>query len=83
MARVDALTACIGANRRSNASAHARAEIAGEIRHTLETAGETIGSLDMLIAAHARAVGAILVTNNITHFGRVPGLKVENWATGA
>jgi tRNA(fMet)-specific endonuclease VapC len=36
--------------------------------------------MDMLIAAHARSVGAVLVTNNEKHFRRVQGLAVENWA---
>jgi len=52
----------------------------GEIRHALESAGKAIGSLDTLIAAHALAVGATLVTNNTGEFSRVPGLQCENWA---
>ncbi len=52
----------------------------GEIRCALEAAGKTIGSLDMLIAAHALAAGATLVTNNTEEFNRVPRLKLENWA---
>jgi len=52
----------------------------GEIRHALESAGKPIGSLDTLIAAHARALGAMLVTNNTAEFSRVPGLKLANWA---
>lgn len=36
-------------------------------------------SYDRLIAAHALSHGLILVTNNMKHFGDVPGLKVENW----
>ena len=36
-------------------------------------------SFDRLIAAHALALGAVLVTNNEKHFADVPGLKVENW----
>jgi tRNA(fMet)-specific endonuclease VapC len=51
----------------------------GRIRHELETAGQTIGSMDILIAAHALALGAALVTNNDAHFSRVAGLKVVNW----
>jgi len=52
----------------------------GEIRTYLESNGQTIGAMDMLIAAHARSLGVILVTNNEKEFGRVPGLKIENWA---
>lgn len=51
----------------------------GRIRHELETKGVAIGSLDVLIAAHALALGATLVTNNLAHFGRVAGLKTANW----
>jgi len=52
----------------------------GKIRSFLEKKGMPIGSLDMLIAAHALAQGLILVTNNEREFRRVPGLKIENWA---
>ena len=52
----------------------------GMIRHHLEKAGSPIGPLDTLIAAHALALGAGLVTNNEREFSRVPGLKVENWS---
>ncbi len=52
----------------------------GAIRHELESLGKPIGSLDTLIAAHALALGATLVTNNTTEFARVSGLKCENWA---
>ena len=55
------------------------AMIYGEIRATLEAQGKTIGPLDMLIAAHAVSLGAILVTNNEKEFKRVRQLKVENW----
>ena len=41
--------------------------------------GTPIGDFDLLIAAHAIAAQAILVTNNVKHFTRVEGLKVENW----
>lgn len=54
----------------------------GEIRHTLRQRGQPIGADDLLIAAHARSVGATLVTNNQGEFGRVPGLRIENWAQG-
>ena len=36
--------------------------------------------MDTLIAAHARAAGLILITNNVREFERVPGLRIENWA---
>lgn len=51
----------------------------GNIRSSLEKQGTPIGSLDMLIAAHAISVGAVLVTNNTKEFNRVYGLKTENW----
>lgn len=51
----------------------------GVIREQLEAAGKPIGPNDLLIAAHAYATGAILVTGNISEFGRVHGLQVENW----
>jgi tRNA(fMet)-specific endonuclease VapC len=51
----------------------------GIIRAELETAGKPIGSNDLLIAAHARAAGATMVTANAAEFKRVRGLKVENW----
>ncbi len=52
----------------------------GIIRAELEKRGTIIGGMDMLIAAHALALDAILVTNNEKEFQRVPGLKLENWA---
>jgi len=51
----------------------------GEIRAELETAGEPIGGNDLLIAAHAYAIGAAVVTANSGEFKRIRGLKVENW----
>ena len=51
----------------------------GAIRNELESAGNPISHNDLLIAAHARALGATLVTNNVREFRRVPGLAVENW----
>lgn len=50
-----------------------------ELRATLEKAGTPIGQMDMLIAAHALALDATLVTANEREFSRVPGLRVENW----
>ena len=52
----------------------------GELRADLERTGRPIGALDTLIAAHALALGATLVTNNIREFERVPALPLENWA---
>lgn len=51
----------------------------GKIRAELERKGQVIGSLDMLIAAHAKSMGITLVTNNTKEFDRVDGLVVENW----
>ena len=51
----------------------------GAIRAGLEAAGQPIGSNDLLIAAHARSLDAILVTANTREFQRVPGLNLENW----
>ena len=50
-----------------------------QLRHDLQSKGQTIGSLDMLIAAHALALDVVLVTNNIKAFERIKGLKLENW----
>lgn len=52
----------------------------GDLRAELERRGEPIGALDTMIAAHALAMDAILVTNNTREFERVAGLKLENWA---
>jgi len=51
----------------------------GEIRVDLEKRGVVIGPLDMLIAAHARSLGATLITANVGEFKRVKGLKVLAW----
>ena len=50
-----------------------------DIRNLLEGAGTPIGPNDLLIAAHARALGLTLVTDNVREFSRVPGLAIENW----
>ena len=55
------------------------AEHYADIRADLKRKGQLIGSNDLLIAAHARSTGAAVVTNNVKDFGRVKGLKVENW----
>ena len=50
-----------------------------EIRAELKKKGALIGANDLLIAAHARSLGAIVVTNNTKDFARVKGLRIENW----
>lgn len=57
----------------------AAAQAYGDIRATLEKAGTPIGSMDMLIAAHAVSLEIPLVTNNTREFLRVPSLKVIDW----
>lgn len=49
------------------------------IRVALEKKGTPIGAHDMLIAAHARALDAVCVTDKVAEFKRVPSLRVENW----
>ncbi len=51
----------------------------GRVRSDLEQIGQPIGALDTMIAAHALSINAILVTNNTREFGRVHGLRLENW----
>jgi tRNA(fMet)-specific endonuclease VapC len=55
------------------------AAVYGRIRTVLESKGEGIGPLDMLIAAQALNRGLIMVTANLKEFRRVSGLKCENW----
>jgi tRNA(fMet)-specific endonuclease VapC len=52
----------------------------GAIRAALEISGEIIGNNDLWIAAHAKAAGLTLVTDNEREFRRVVGLKIQNWA---
>lgn len=54
-----------------------------QIRHDLGQQGQLIGPNDLLIAAHALALELTVVTANEREFGRVPGLKVENWLAGS
>ena len=51
----------------------------GSVKAELQKSGTPIGPLDTLIAAHAKAAGLTLVTNNTREFGRVGGLRLENW----
>jgi tRNA(fMet)-specific endonuclease VapC len=52
----------------------------GRIGSMLAERGTPIGEFDVLIAAHSVSLRCTLVTNNVRHFSRVPGLSVENWA---
>lgn len=74
-AAVDALTRHLSVIEWS----HDAAEHYAEIRADLKKKGQPIGSNDLMIAAHARSLGAIVVTNNVKDFRRVKGLKHENW----
>ncbi len=51
----------------------------GQVRAALEALGQPIGSMDMLIGAHALALSTTLVTNNVREFSQISGLQVENW----
>jgi tRNA(fMet)-specific endonuclease VapC len=55
------------------------ADAFADIRVALERGGTPIGVMDTMIAAHAMAVSATLVTNNVRHFRRVKSLTVQNW----
>jgi tRNA(fMet)-specific endonuclease VapC len=50
-----------------------------QIRTVLKKQGTPIGNMDLLIAAHARSLNSLLITNNLNEFKRVGGLRVENW----
>jgi tRNA(fMet)-specific endonuclease VapC len=52
----------------------------GQIRAELARVGLLCGAYDMLIAAHARSEGLVLITNNVREFQRMPGLRIDNWA---
>jgi tRNA(fMet)-specific endonuclease VapC len=51
----------------------------GQLRAELERAGTPCGPHDMQIGGHARSEGLIVVTNNTREFGRMPGIRTENW----
>jgi len=57
------------------------ADTYGEIRTFLEQQGRIIGANDLLIAAHAKYLNVILITNNTREFKRIPDLKIEDWTT--
>ena len=54
-------------------------QVYAEIRQHLAACSQSIGPNDLLIASHAQAVKAILVSANVGEFSRVPGLIVHNW----
>jgi len=58
----------------------AQSELYGKIRLKLEKSGTPLGDMDMLIASAALSAGAILVSHNVKHFGRIEGIKVEDWS---
>ena len=60
----------------------AAADHAADIRADLEAKGRKIGGYDVLIAGHARSRGLIVVTGNLSEFGRVEGLRSEDWLAG-
>jgi tRNA(fMet)-specific endonuclease VapC len=51
----------------------------GRVRAALEAQGTPVGPYDMMIGAHALALGCVLVTDNVQEFRRISGLEVENW----
>jgi len=55
-------------------------ECFGRIKATLEKKGQRIEDFDAAIAAHALAIGATLITANLDHMTRIPGLTVEDWS---
>ena len=58
----------------------AAADHFARLRAALERGGTPIGVMDTIIAGHALALKATLVTNNLKHFQKVAALRVENWA---
>ncbi|MSQ65483.1 MAG: type II toxin-antitoxin system VapC family toxin [Limnohabitans sp.] len=52
-------------------------------KHALRQSGHMVGELDLLSACHALALDAVCVTNNTREFGRIEGLKLENWVNPA
>ena len=50
-----------------------------EIQYFLTSTGQWMGEMDVLIAAHALAIGAVRVTGNVRHHARIPGLEIIDW----
>ena len=57
------------------------AQHTGQLRAEQAKKGQPIGPYDQMIAGHARSQGLIIVTNNVREFERVPGLRIEDWAS--
>lgn len=57
----------------------AATRVFGDLKADLRQRGELIEDFDLVIAAMARALNLILVTNNLNHFNRIPTLRLENW----
>lgn len=55
-------------------------ECFGELKSDLEKSGTSVVDLDLMIGAAALTIGYRVVTNNVAHFSRIPGLSVENWS---
>lgn len=55
------------------------AAVYGRLRAALEKKGQSLGSMDLLIASHAVSLELALVTHKIREFRRVPGLRIEEW----
>jgi len=55
------------------------ASVYGRVRAALEKRGALIGPYDLQIAAHALALGLVLVSDNVSEFRRVRALRIENW----
>ena len=55
-------------------------ECFGELKSDLEKSGTSVADLDLMVGATALTIGYSVVTNNVAHFSRIPGLSVENWS---
>jgi tRNA(fMet)-specific endonuclease VapC len=57
-----------------------QSELYGKIRLKLEKSGTPLGDMDVLIAAAAMSIGAILVSHNLKHFSKITGINIEDWS---